>query len=356
MTDFAPRPDDEIVSAHLDGEATPDEAARVEADPGSRERLEQFDAVRAEVAAPVRADAVAREAALAAALDVYDREVAPHVATATPTTSLRATPTTPVTDAPSGGSGATPSLAPGGPGAPGASVVDLSARRPARGLQILSAAAAILLVLGLAGAVRVAQRSNDANTTADVALDSGALSEVQSKAAGSAPELTNDGAVSSGGATRTTLTAPLTASSPSPTVPPPSTPVVPSVAPTTVSPTAKVVVVADLGPVANRDDLVHRIATEMTGGLTSATDSGTPTTVVPGADAAAATMASCDNTLRSADFEIGTLTFEATLTYAGTAAYAYVYSIDQQAHPAANGPARLYVVSPSCQVLDVETL
>jgi hypothetical protein len=46
---------DELVSAHLDGEATADEAARVEGDPALRARLETFTAVRDAVRAPVPA-------------------------------------------------------------------------------------------------------------------------------------------------------------------------------------------------------------------------------------------------------------------------------------------------------------
>ena len=63
------RPDDELVSAVLDGEATPAERARVEADPVLRARLDEFAAVRDQVAAPVapRSEA-ARDAAIAAAV------------------------------------------------------------------------------------------------------------------------------------------------------------------------------------------------------------------------------------------------------------------------------------------------
>ena len=354
MTDFSSHPDDEIVSAHLDGEAAPDEAARIEGDPRSRERLEQFDTVRAEVAAPVPPDPSAREAALAAALDVFDREVAPQLEAAAPTTSTAASGAPAVRDSAAGADGRARTT-PTGPVAP---VVDLSTRRRARGIQLLSAAAAILVVLGVVGALRVAQRSDDVATmSANESLESSATTRSQSQSGGGAkagaPDVANDGVANA--SSPTTLTEPLTSASPSPTVPP-STPIVPSVTPTTVgNPVGKVVVVADLGPVANRDDLVHRIAAEMTGARTSS-DAGTPTTAAPGVDAAAASMASCDTTLRGADFEIGTLTFEATLTYAGSPAYAFVYSVDQQAHPAANGPARLYVVSRSCQVLDVETL
>src|SRR3954453_22123380 len=65
MTDL---PDDEVVSAVLDGEATHEEVARVHADAGLTVRLGELRAARDAVAAPVTLPSPAqREAALAAA-------------------------------------------------------------------------------------------------------------------------------------------------------------------------------------------------------------------------------------------------------------------------------------------------
>jgi hypothetical protein len=62
------RPDDDLVSAVLDGEATPEERARVEGDPVLSARMAEFTAVRDAVAAPVAALPDARrERAIAAA-------------------------------------------------------------------------------------------------------------------------------------------------------------------------------------------------------------------------------------------------------------------------------------------------
>src|SRR5690242_15956422 len=72
MTDPTPRPDDELVSAVLDGEATADERALVEADPASRQRLSELRAARDLVAAPIAVPAAARESAIAAALAEFD--------------------------------------------------------------------------------------------------------------------------------------------------------------------------------------------------------------------------------------------------------------------------------------------
>lgn len=63
------RPDDELVSAVLDGEATDEELARVQADPALGARLEEFAAVARAVGAPVEpVDAAGRDRTIARAL------------------------------------------------------------------------------------------------------------------------------------------------------------------------------------------------------------------------------------------------------------------------------------------------
>ncbi len=70
MTDQSPTRDDEIVSAVLDGEATPAEVARVEADPALRSRLAEIGAIRELVGAPVvPLDEVSQKRLLSTALD-----------------------------------------------------------------------------------------------------------------------------------------------------------------------------------------------------------------------------------------------------------------------------------------------
>src|SRR5690349_6571253 len=80
MTEPTPRPDDELVSAVLDGEATADERARVEADPAARARLAELTTVRDRVAAPVTVPADARERAISAALGAFDQASSPAAA------------------------------------------------------------------------------------------------------------------------------------------------------------------------------------------------------------------------------------------------------------------------------------
>ena len=68
MTDFDPTPDDELVSAYLDGEATPAERAVVEGDPRLLARVDELRAVTAAVGAPVPPDDSARDRLIAQAL------------------------------------------------------------------------------------------------------------------------------------------------------------------------------------------------------------------------------------------------------------------------------------------------
>lgn len=133
MPDPDPTPDDLVVSAVLDGEASPAEAERVASDPRLAARLAQLRAVASAVGGPVPlVDPAVREAHLAAALAEMHR--------------LAADP--PVTDAPAAADAPPPSPAP----------VDLAAarsrRRPTASRVVLSVAAALLVVVA-AGAVLV---------------------------------------------------------------------------------------------------------------------------------------------------------------------------------------------------------
>lgn len=108
MTD-SPTPD-ELVSAHLDGEASPDDDARVLADPHLRSRRQAFVRLREELGDLEMPTPARREANIAAALAVYDELAA----------------------APAGGE-------------TDATVVDLTAARRRRRLAVLAAAAAVLV-------------------------------------------------------------------------------------------------------------------------------------------------------------------------------------------------------------------
>ena len=67
---------DELASAHLDGATTPEEAARIAADPSLQARVEALRQVRAALGEVPPADPVAREAGIAAALEAF-AEAAP---------------------------------------------------------------------------------------------------------------------------------------------------------------------------------------------------------------------------------------------------------------------------------------
>jgi hypothetical protein len=97
MTD--PNDFDELASAHLDGVTSPEEAARVEADPALRARVEELRVVRTAVGEVPTVDSVRRDAAIAAALAAFEEEgaerdtIAPP-APVTPLATRRLSPTT----------------------------------------------------------------------------------------------------------------------------------------------------------------------------------------------------------------------------------------------------------------------
>lgn len=95
MTD--PHDLDDLASAHLDGVTSPEEAARVAADPALLARVAELRAVRAAVGEVPAVDPVRRDVAIAAALAAFDEDRAGDHAV-TPVTPLtpgrRLSPTT----------------------------------------------------------------------------------------------------------------------------------------------------------------------------------------------------------------------------------------------------------------------
>lgn len=77
MTELDPSERDELVSAYLDGEATPAERAQVEADPDLMERVQLLSQISEMVRAPVAVDARLRGDQIAAALEASN--TAPNV-------------------------------------------------------------------------------------------------------------------------------------------------------------------------------------------------------------------------------------------------------------------------------------
>lgn len=187
MSDPDPTPDDLVVSAVLDGEASPAEAERVASDPRLAARLDQLRAVAAAVGGPVPlVDPAVREAHLAAALAEARR-----LAAGPPTDGSRGEPVPP----------------PPPPPPP----VDLAAararRRPGTSRVLLSVAAALLVVVaagavlvrlgdlgGSGGGDEVATDADEARSTADSpgaaegGADDGASSEAFTPEAGDATD------------------------------------------------------------------------------------------------------------------------------------------------------------------------
>ncbi|HEV8115309.1 MAG TPA: hypothetical protein VGP53_03655, partial [Acidimicrobiales bacterium] len=81
---------DELASAHLDGTASPEEVARVAGDPALQARVDELRAVRAAVGAIPVVDPRRRDAAITAALAVYDEQPEGPKVRTPPVTSLAA--------------------------------------------------------------------------------------------------------------------------------------------------------------------------------------------------------------------------------------------------------------------------
>jgi hypothetical protein len=175
MTEPAPPPDDQLVSDHLDGLA--EDPGAVPGSEAGRARLERFTAARDQVAADVPVPAAAREAALAAALRVFDTEMPAPGAAVLP--------------------GAHDPLDATGPAAD-----ELAARRRRRwrSAPLIGAAASVLLVVGLIAGVR-REQGVDQTTSAGAPAPSGseraAPSQLQAPAA--APPVAAGGGAAPGG-------------------------------------------------------------------------------------------------------------------------------------------------------------
>ena len=129
---MTPLPDDELISAVLDGEATAADTARVAADPVLSPRLEELRAVRGAVGAPVEpATSAARDHAIAAAMAAWPSSTTEPAAGTADTTPPPPPP------------------------------ADASRRRP-RWLVPALAAAAVAAIVGIAV---VANRGGDGTTT-----------------------------------------------------------------------------------------------------------------------------------------------------------------------------------------------
>lgn len=303
-----PPPDDEVVSAHLDGEATPDEVARVAAEPELAARAAVLERAIAAVATPVEpAPGDARERAIAAALDAW---VAP-------------------------GSAAPAGAAP-------APVIDLAARRARRQRVLLSAAAAVVVVLIGGGAVVQLTRGGPRQDVTTAAAPSASSTTANLEASRDAVVQAPTAAEGTPGVSATTAP-PTTTSATAGAAGPPR-----SAAP------------ANLGAIANpaqlRDAVVGAFAADSATApaqpsTTTTTRAGAPTTATGVAPTAsvAAQFASCDASVRARDRELGELVFTATATYAGRDALVLVYALTPIN---ANGPVRIFAVDRgTCTIL-----
>lgn len=338
MTDAPLPPDDELVSAYLDGEVNEVERAHVEA---SADLLARVEALRSTVAtfraAPLPTSSPElREVTIAAAL------------------AAAATGTEPGSIAPAD------HLTAPGPG-PIAPVVDLASRRRRPVLPFLVAAAcAVVLLLGLSAVLSTRGRSsNDFNVAgapvgtalsptrqADEALASES-SKTADAAAGDppAPEV----------APTSTTSPPLTSTSSPTSDPPVTTATNPAVRPND-SALAAAVSGRSLGSLGSPADVRRAVdlATGESDGVNGGVSGGERPTEAATVDQIAAAQR-CDAAVRSRDSEVGELAFAAAATYQGTPALVLRYRIAPEVGNA-NGTIRLHVVAAdTCAPLDVQT-
>lgn len=360
MTEPLRPPDDEFVSAHLDGEASPHEVARVQADPAARARLAEFHAIQETIGRRVEVPEQVRERSIAAALEAFDLNVARPGQHATVLGSVPAPP--PIEPSP-------PTL----PYLRAANEpADLAARRAQkRRVQLLSAAAAVVVVLLIAGAVRVGNRGT--TTMADTAsaparpttTTTGPPENVFAASGGSAR---SDSAGPSGAANAPTTTvvdssvsAQGSAKEPTrvPSTPPgvPPTSAATAVAPSTAAipvPSTPPSPTTDLGNLNSPADLRRAVKNALP---TTASTSSTTASTTGAAETNTAAMDTCDRALRLADTEIGSQILRVEAVYQGTSAFVLVYAIDREQHPAANGGTRIYAVDRrTCAALSNQTM
>jgi hypothetical protein len=291
--------DDEIVSAYLDGEATPTERARVENDPRLQARLAELRVAARAVGTPhFFPDAPGRDELIA-------RAVAASGTVASPT---------------SGG---------------GATVTDLGAARQRRTIVIaLSAAAAVLLVL-IAAPLALRDRSGDEDLGAALEREADDQDTAGAPVVGEDAESgdidepgPSEGNNDDGSAT--TLT-------------PPTTP------PTTAAAAPGERTPVDLGEFASRADAQVAVTAAIDGALAaSAGDESSAFALAPG-DAA------CHESVVAGDQELGSLVYAATFGLPDGRHQVLLYELPPGG--AVNGTHRLYEVTVvDCAVVGVQTL
>lgn len=336
-------PDDELVSAYLDGEATPDERARVEADPELLGRVEVLREVTRQTAmVPPPLDAV-REANLVAALTIFDTEIAPRSAGATP-----------------------PTVAPVGLAAPPVGVdrpgvvSDLDAarrRRQSRRMTVLGVAAAVILVVVVAAGLLLKGRTS---TSTDVAATAAAPATNAPNAAAKADRSPVTGRAAEGGNSGAAGQAPT----------PPPTSAAPAARPTTTranaggaaapaAPSASdsasaTPFVGDLGPITPGPSF-RSVVTSRLDQVDSDRGAGSPPSTSTPSSGVSSQLAACDAKLRGGDKELGRTVMTATATVNGTPALVIAYEVDP-AITNANGAYRAYAVGTDCSILDNQTV
>lgn len=343
--------DDEIVSAYLDGEATPAERAAVESNQDRRREVEILRKISAStgmVAPPL--DAV-RERNVAAALAVFDAES--NQSGSLTVSGPRPSHSVPALDAvPVAGPGTShPASRDVGMGPPTAhdAVSDLDQarrRRQARSLTLLGVAAAAVLVVVMAGVLLTRSSRSSEVAVNRAAAPSTTVPAAEQGRAGGAPRPAERPVESPFG----------TGESPPSTLPDRSG--VGVAAPSTASSgkvtTSPAAFVGDLGTVSSGTAFRSMITDRIDAIDADAEVGGSPATF-EAQEATAEVLMGCMEALQSRDAELGKEVMTATATVDGKRALILAFEIDP-AVTNANGAYRAYALDNGCKVLDVQTV
>lgn len=309
MTDHHPSPDDaldELASAVLDGEATPDEVARVADDPDLQRRRDELATVRVAIAAPVPVPAGAADQAVAAALAAL----------------------------PAGDGASSPSPSPSPSDGSAAEVVDLGAHRTRnRVLAAVAAVAVLALLLGVAPRLLGGRSTSTDAASAPVAA-SAAPSTTSTRLAGPLSATQDAGSANRDAADTAEKSAPSAAAGgamPSTTASALPRATIPIDSPAVVAATF---VGDDLGVVSSPDALAARVRARALLRDDTHSEGATeepappPGGFVPAAEVPAivARLQACDPVIRSREAGLGAPVFTAVVTYQGTPGLTYLYA------------------------------
>lgn len=320
MTDVRPTPDDELASAYLDAEATQQERSRVESDSDLSRQVAVLRELTAQIGGVTAPGVDDRDDNIAAALAVFDAEIAQATIPRAPTV-----------------------------------VDDLDTarrRRQSRSLALLGAAAALVVAVLVTAGILTSRVDRSDSLAARSDLPSATRDARTGAPPAQAPAPSKMAEAGTAGADRSQRANPST-TRPAPDVatgngPNPEAPASGS------ETTTGGVYVGDLGSVAGTSEFRVSIATQLA--MLTGDGNGTVGASRSAPPAQTATrLQDCDTRLRAADSALGTIVMTGSAKVNNTNALVLVYTLDA-ATSNAGGAHRAYAVGPNCSILESQTV